>query len=280
MPPKTDAHQRGSELGKAWNENFERNTEGLTEAQIEAYEEAVSELDAPLPKPEEVIDMAKTSKKSGKPNNGAVSEKQEEKPKKEVKVVPITRHLKVQLTDSEVAERADQAAHKWAAIKSEEADLKATSQVYKARIAEKSAQLDTLQQEVRDHCTYRDVDCHEVHDFEGKIVKIIRLDTRVEIERRDMTRAELQLPLPRPRAPEKDGTETMSCHGKPSPEAVRKLKESAVERLNDDGDLTASELRARARKQEALHGAVEEAEGEQIEDDSDEDPDDDGIIDA
>jgi hypothetical protein len=236
--------------------------------------------------------VAKTSKKSGKSSKGLPTSarkllvgedvdfkskpKKEEKQKKEVKVVPVTRHLKVTLTDSEVAERADQAAHKWAAIKSEEADLKAIGQAYKARIAEKSGQLDTLQQEVRDHCTYRDVDCHEVHDFEEKIVKVIRLDTRAEIECRDMTRAELQLPLPKPKAPEKDGTETMGCHDKPSPEAVKKLKESAVERLNDDGDLTASELRARARKQEALHEAVEEAEGEEIEDDEDEDESDDG----
>jgi len=233
--------------------------------------------------------MAKTSKKSGKsnkvatevrrsnppaveatPKKGKAIEK-EEGSKKEVKVVPITRHLKVTLTDSEVAERADQAAHKWAAIKSEEADLKAIGQAYKARIAEKSGQLDTLQQEVRDHCTYRDVDCHEVHDFEEKIVKIIRLDTRVEIERRDMTRAELQLPLPKPMAPEKDGTEKIRTGTKVDAETAKKLKEQAVERLNDDGDLTASELRARARKQEALHEAVEEAEGEEIEDESDED---------
>jgi hypothetical protein len=225
--------------------------------------------------------VAKTSKKSGESSKGLPTSARKllvgedadfkSKPKKEEKVKEVrieqeTRHLKVQLTETEIASRGHSAARYRREIATQEAELKSFSGSVKAKIATLEGQLDTALQEFDSGCTYRDVDCHEIWDFGELVVKVIRLDTKEEIERRSMTRDELQLPLPKPKTPEKDGTETMSCHGKPSIEVAKKLKESAVERLNDDGDLTASELRARARKQEALHEAVEEAEGEELED--------------
>lgn len=243
--------------------------------------------------------MAKTSKKSGKSNKGLPRAVRKEnlltgeeidfrkKPAKEVRVVKLTRHLKVTLTTDEVAQRADEGAHCWAKIKDLEADGKSYSGRIKAQVLETTGKMETLQQEVRDHCTYRDVDCNEIYDYNDLLVKTIRLDTKAEIERRSMTRDELQLPLPKKNAPVADGTEKIRTGTKVDAETAKRLKEQATERLNDDGDLTASELRTRSRKQDALLEQIEDADGVAVDDELDEEDgdtedetDEDGIIDA
>lgn len=47
--------------GKAWTDDFERNIEGLTDEQIEEYEGKVLDLNAPLPRPDEVLSRSTAS---------------------------------------------------------------------------------------------------------------------------------------------------------------------------------------------------------------------------
>lgn len=131
-----------------------------------------------------------------------------EKPKKEVRSFRVTRHLKVELSASEVDQRGRDAARFRRDIKSDEVELKSITSTFKARIATAEGQLDTALQEVDGRCTYRDVDCEEIWDHGELVVRLVRLDTGAEFERRNMTRDELQmnLPLPDKKAPKADKT--------------------------------------------------------------------------
>jgi len=206
----------------------------------------------------------KTEPKKADKRNAKPAEKPKGAPPKkakEVKVIRETRHLAVVLTAEEVKDRSDTMARLLDDIQSQESSLKSFSSTVKARVATLEGQLSTAKQEYQSRKTYRDIDCDQIHDFEEKIVRVVRKDTDEEIERREMTVSELQLPLPTGKPPTRDGTESMNCHPPTAKvdESLRdKLKEQATERLNDESDLTASALRARKRKQEALLDAVGE----------------------
>lgn len=161
------------------------------------------------------------------------AKKTDELPKKkpaDTRIQKDTRHLKIALTREEIEERADRASYLWAELGKLEAEAKSIASTFKAKISEIEGKLDTLQQQVRDRCAYGDVDCDVVFDFREKSVYTIRLDTKEEVDRRDMRRDEAQ--------------EVFEFK---EPE---KLADEAVEELNEEGDRTASELKARAKKQQ------------------------------
>jgi len=165
------------------------------------------------------------------------AEKQADKPRKapaDTRVQKDTRHLKIALTREEIEERAERAAYTWAEMQKQEAEAKAVASTFKARISELEGKLNALQQQVRDRCAYGDVDCDIVFDFKKKEVYTIRLDTKEEIERRDMRRDEMQEKF---EFKEPDST-----------------KDEATEKLNEEGDRTASELQARAKKSKKQKG--------------------------
>lgn len=146
----------------------------------------------------------------------------------DVRIQKDTRHLKIALTREEIEERAERAAYTWAEMQKQEAEMKAVASTFKARISELEGKLNALQQQVRDRCAYGDVDCDIVFDFKVKEVYVVRLDTKDEIERRDMRRDEMQ--------------EKFEFKDTDQP------KDEAVAELNEEGDRTASELKARAKK--------------------------------
>jgi len=165
------------------------------------------------------------------------AEKQADKPRKapaDTRVQKDTRHLKIALTREEIEERAERAAYTWAEMQKQEAEMKAVASTFKARISELEGKLNALQQQVRDRCAYGDVDCDIVFDFKKKEVYTIRLDTKEEIERRDMRRDEMQEKLEF-KEPEKPANES-------------------ADELNEEGDRTASELQARAKKSKKQKG--------------------------
>jgi RNA polymerase primary sigma factor len=181
---------------------------------------------------------------------------------KEPKTIPITKHLKVQLTEAEIKQLGHDAARY-------EEDATKIRKAGKLAAAESKTAAEELEskraQALASYAAgfeFRDVDCNEIWDYQELIVRTVRLDTGVEILRRNMTRDELQLPLPQKKAPVADGTEKMStaAGAKVSPEATKTLKETAVERMNEDGDRTASELRSRKRKQEQLLDQIDSEE--------------------
>lgn len=229
---------------------------------------------APAKKPEK---PAKSEPSKPAPSDKKPKDPPKEEPKlspmqqKEPKVVPLTKHLKVQLTEAEIkqlghdaARYEEEATRVRAAAKRAAADAKTAAEELESKRAQALSSYAA-------GFEFRDVDCEETWDYRELIVRTVRLDTGVEINRRNMTRDELQLPLPQKKAPTADGTEKMSTAAGPkvSPEATQKLKESAVERMNEDGDRTASELRARKRKQEQLLDQIDAEEAKKTEIDLD-----------
>src|ERR1022692_244375 len=103
--------------------------------------------------------------------------KPDEKPRENIKREKFSQSLKVMLTQEEIADRADRAAFKVAAIQGKEADLKAVTQHHKGLIESDKAELSMLSKEVRDKSTYRQIDCEKQFDFNEGKVRVIRLDS-------------------------------------------------------------------------------------------------------
>ena len=108
---------------------------------------------------------------------------------------PISRHLRCSLSDEEVAERADRAAHLLSQRDGLEEEMKSEAKSRKAVIERVEAEMRQASTEVRDHATYRDVDCVEVRDFKRGSVYVERLDTGECFDERAMTAEERQAPL-------------------------------------------------------------------------------------
>lgn len=235
----------------------------------------------PAKKPEKA---AKPEASKTAPSDKKPKETPKEEPKlspmqqKEPKTVPITKHLKVQLTEAEIkqlghdaARYEEEATRVRAAAKRAAADAKTAAEELESKRAQALSSYAA-------GFEFRDVDCEETWDYKELIVRTVRLDTGAEINRRNMTRDELQLPLPQKKPPTADGTEKMSTAAggaktapvlKAAPEAIQGLKEAAIERMNEDGDRTASELRARARKQDQLLEQIDAEEAKKTEIDHD-----------
>lgn len=173
------------------------------------------------------VDMTKTSKKETKP----VKADDTIETRKDV------RHLKVVLTRDELEERADRSSHVWAEHCATETEKNTVIGNYKAKIAELRAKHDVLEREIRDKCTYRDIECSIEYDYNTRKVTARRNDTGETVEERDMLneefvawqakRKQTKLPFDEQKKPDTD-------------------KETE---LNEEADRTESELKARAKRQ-------------------------------
>jgi hypothetical protein len=184
-------------------------------------------------------------------------------------VVKETRHLKCHLEPEEVTQRGHDAARLRRDIASNEAELKSITSTFKARVSTLEGQLDTALQEFDSGCTYRDVECHSVHNFTKQLVTVDRSDTGEILEERKMTLAEAQL-----RLRDNEGSE----FGEKLPRAVRKAADefhAANEKLGlkvtleEVADRNRSEIKGNTKKREQLEAlqAEVDAEDEPIEPD-------------
>lgn len=132
------------------------------------------------------------AKKKSKPETEPVAEPAPV-PKR---TVLFSRSLRVRLSDREVADRADRAAHKLADVVEKKEELKASTKHQKAIIESIEAEVHQLSAEVREHSTYRMVECQTEFDYERSTVREVRLDTNEVLDERRMTEAERQRELP------------------------------------------------------------------------------------
>ncbi len=124
-----------------------------------------------------------------------MAKKKQDEPER-VKVEKITKNLRCDLSEKDVAERSDRVAHLIAKKETKEEELKLQTKQAKNEIGMVEAEITHLASEVRDRATYRDVECERQYRIkEGRVVDV-RLDTGEEVFERAMTAAELQGELP------------------------------------------------------------------------------------
>lgn len=115
---------------------------------------------------------------------------------KRIKIEKITKNLRCDLSEKDVAERSDRVAHLIAKKETKEEELKLQTKQAKNEIGMVEAEITHLASEVRDRATYRDIECERQYRIsDGKVVDV-RLDTGEEVFERAMTAAELQGELP------------------------------------------------------------------------------------
>lgn len=113
----------------------------------------------------------------------------------------FTRNLKVELTPEEIAKRAIAMAGQHAELARvtlEEAEIK---KQYKATLARIEAEITEQVVAVNSGFVYREVECEDIEDWDGKRIVSVRRDTGEEIDQRPMTEKERQLELPLDEAP-------------------------------------------------------------------------------
>jgi hypothetical protein len=115
--------------------------------------------------------------------------------------------LRVVLTPTEIAERADRAAQLLAERDGKESEAKAAAKDFKGQIENMDSELRRLSNEVRTRATYSMVDCERTYDYAAGRVRITRADTGEVTEDRRMTDAERQMDLPFPSNGETEPTE-------------------------------------------------------------------------
>ena len=106
----------------------------------------------------------------------------------------VVRELECELTQAELLERADSMAACETAIE----NLKQERRRLNASIRDQSNQRSDLAKIIETKHESRDVPCTWEPDFEARHYSLIRSDTRVEIERREMPEADLQMHLVEP----------------------------------------------------------------------------------
>lgn len=116
----------------------------------------------------------------------------------DVKIVPFRRNLRVPLSDKEIAERAQRAAHLLSERDHKDEEMKAAAKHAKAQIAEVEAELRRVSGEIRDGATYKDVECQRRHNYRLGKIEEVRLDSLEVIAERAMTDQERQLDLALP----------------------------------------------------------------------------------
>lgn len=182
-------------------------------------------------------DMTKVAKKENtepKPNANDLKETRKD-----------TRHLKVILTPEELEQRADLSSHIWAEHCATETEAKTIASNFKSKVAELRGKHDTLQREIRDKCTYKDVECEIEFNYETRKVTVRRGDTGAIVEERDMLSEEFTIwkaKRKQTKLPFKEDSReepVLESH-----ESVNKEEET----LEEESDRTASELKARAKK--------------------------------
>lgn len=131
--------------------------------------------------------MAKNGSGNGKANGSGTMDG--------VKTEKLEKQLPVKLTEKEVAERADRAAHLFAECDAKEQAMKAAQKAAKAEIESLEAEHRRLSNEVRDKVTYRLVECEKNYYFRLNKVETTRMDTCETIEERPMLEHERQLEM-------------------------------------------------------------------------------------
>lgn len=212
----------GPYCGRAW-----RGQECLNQATRDSEPRARRAYERLIALRGRKVDMTKTAKKETK----SVKADDTIETRKDV------RHLKVVLTSDELEERADRSSHVWAEYCATEAEMKTIAGNYKAKIAELRGKHDVLEREIRDKCTYRDIECSIEYNYDTRKVTARRNDTGEVVEERDMLneefiawqakRKQTKLPFDEQKKPDTD-------------------KETE---LNEEADKTTSELKARAKRQ-------------------------------
>lgn len=108
------------------------------------------------------------------------------------RVERFTENLPVVLTDAEVADRAQRAAHRLADRDHIEEELRAYNKTEKSRISRIESELRNLSEEVRSKTTYRDISCERRYCYRTLRVYEVRLDTGETIAERAMNEQERQ----------------------------------------------------------------------------------------
>jgi hypothetical protein len=153
-----------------------------------------------------------------------------------------TRHLKVILSALELEERADLSSHIWAEHCATETEAKTIASNFKSKVAELRGKHDTLQREIRDKCSYRDVECEMEFDYEKRRVTVRRGDTGMIVEDREMLSEEFTIWQSKRKQTKLQFPEPTDAKRDTAP------PEDPSKKLNDESDRTASELKARAKK--------------------------------
>lgn len=113
-----------------------------------------------------------------------------------VKIERFPRNLRVKLTDREIVERAQRAAHLAAEVEQQEEAAKAAAKQAKARIEELDAERRRLNLEVMDGAVHREVQCERRYIYRLGVVQEYRTDTGELLSERPMTERERQPDLP------------------------------------------------------------------------------------
>lgn len=114
----------------------------------------------------------------------------------DVKVEAFTTALKVQLSEEEIAARANEAAHVLQQRDDKDADMKAAAKHAKSIIDELEQKLRKLSNEVRSGETYTAVNCERRYNYTAGQYTEVRLDTDEVLHERRLTDSEKQKELP------------------------------------------------------------------------------------
>lgn len=109
-----------------------------------------------------------------------------------IKIERFQQNLAVALKPTEVAERADRAAHLLADRDHLEAEFDEQRKHQKARIQSIETEMRRLSSEVREKVTYRDVDCERRFIYAEKLVRDVRTDNGETLMERPMSEQESQ----------------------------------------------------------------------------------------
>ncbi len=185
----------------------------------------------------------------------------------DVKIERFQRNLRVPLSQAEIAERAQRAAHLLGERDHKDEELKAASKQAKAQIAEVEAELRRVSGEIRDGATYKEVGCERRHNYRLGMIQEVRtdLDPQVVIAERAMTDRERQLDL---------GLDEVGKNGKAKAAAAPK----ANGKPNGTKSITGGELSESFLDEENpdyRDDAVEAAASDEVEEEEDED---DGVV--
>jgi hypothetical protein len=107
-----------------------------------------------------------------------------------------TRTLAVLLTEEELRIKADELAHVWLDMAKVEEEKKAVNSRYKSQLDELMQKASGLSDEVAERRAYRPVVCEWRPEYVSQQMFCIRTDAEEIVEKRTMTKDELQLELP------------------------------------------------------------------------------------
>lgn|SRR5678815_803434 len=114
----------------------------------------------------------------------------------DVKLERFEETCRVELSQDEIAERAQRAAHLLQKRDDRDADSKAAQKAAKAEIERIEAEMRAMSAEVRDKATYKPVPCERQYIYRTGVVREIRTDTGEVLRERPMSDRERQTELP------------------------------------------------------------------------------------